>query len=430
MCERNWRSFLLGALLLLLLGGAANAQLSGSFGLDIIARRIPTTESDEIKLDTPSEFAELEFGIASNLDLTIGCGFATFDIDAAVNMAGPEHAVGTADIRIEAIPFYGATVENIHLLPEIWFAVPFEAVTDVNNLPNSVLIPPGDPLFVAGRLAVSGELGGFRLRCLMMLEDVSFPSPGTSYEPLYYAHSDQDFDVGSLFYATWVAQLGFTASATLGVNASTAATAVKGYSASGKVDPGNCFLSASIGGIPFGCVPTGIVTLLDSRVGMSFYVTTTQTLSGTLNFSARLADGTSVSSSLTLFKHPRTFGGVSLGGTVGCFRFGLQLERLELTSLSAGYDTSLNLGGMTGSFGFGLTGLERGLTGMSMRLSIAHGVLSASTNVAYAQRGEKFGFASLGANISLRFSPGILSFQATFGRFGLTRAAFGVGVSF
>jgi hypothetical protein len=430
MCGRIWRNLCALALLFLVLGGAAQAQLSGQFGLDIAARRIPTTESDEIKLDTPSEFAVLEFSIASNLDLKIGCGFATFDIDAAVNMAGPEHAVAAADIRIEPIPFYGATLEKVHLIPEVWFAVPFEAVTDVNNLPNSVLIPPGDPLFVTARLTTSAEVSGFRLRSLVMLEDINFPKPGSSYEPLYYEHVDQDFDVGNLFYATWTAQLGFSANATLGLNASTSGTAIKGYSASGSVDPGNCFLTGSVGGIPFGCVPTGIVTLFDSRVGMSFYVSTTQTLSGTLSFSARLADGTSVGASLTLFTHPRTFGGVSLAGSVGCFRFGVQLEGFELTSLSAGYDTSLNLAGTTGSFGFGLTGLERGLTGLSARLSLAYGVLSASTNVAYAQRGEEFGFASFGVNMSFRFSPGILSFQATFGRFGLTRAAFSVGVSF
>ncbi len=430
MCRRYWKGACLGVLVLAMSGLAVTAQLSGRFSLDIIARRIPTTESQEIKLDTPSEFAMLEFGIASNIDLSIGCGFATVLVDAAVNMAGPEHAVGIVDMLIEPIPLAGAILENLHLIPEIWFAVPFEAVTDVNKLPNSVLIPPGDPLFVTARLTTTLDVGGFRLKSLLMLQDLNFPSPSSSYTPLYYTTLDQTFACGSLFYATWTAQLGFSASATVGLNASSSSTAVKGYSASGSVDPDNCFLSGSVGGICFGDIPAGFVTLYDSQIGISFYVSTTQTLSGTLSFSARLKDGTSVGTSLTLFTIPHTFGGISLSGTAGCFRFGLRLDEMELTSLSAGYNTSLNLAGMTGSFSLGISGLERGLTGLSMNLSLAHGVLSAATNVAFAQRGTQFGFASFGANMSFRFSPGILSFQATFGRFGLTRAALSVGVSF
>ena len=90
----------------------------------------------------------------------------------------------------------------------------------------------------------------------------------------------------------------------------------------------------------------------------------------------------------------------------------------------------LIMGALTGRLSTSLTGLERGLTGLSTSLSVAHGMLSASTSMAYAERGDDFGFASLSTQISFRITPGILSFQATFGRFGLTRAALSVGVAF
>lgn len=91
------RRAFLGSLLLIvvvILGGVTTvAQLSGRFGLDLVARRIPTTLTGEIKLDTPSEFVMLEFAIASNLILDVDFGFADLNIDAVVNTAGPEHCV-------------------------------------------------------------------------------------------------------------------------------------------------------------------------------------------------------------------------------------------------------------------------------------------------------------------------------------------------
>jgi len=140
------RRALLGSLLLIvvvILGGVTTvAQLSGRFGLDLVARRIPTTLTGEIKLDTPSEFVMLEFAIASNLILDVDFGFAHLNIDAVVNTAGPEHCVIKAPINLGELPFYEITFDNLSIVPEMWFAVPFEAVTDVNNLPNSVIIPP------------------------------------------------------------------------------------------------------------------------------------------------------------------------------------------------------------------------------------------------------------------------------------------------
>jgi hypothetical protein len=412
----------------------ASGQLSGQFGLDLVARRIPTTLSGEIALDTPSEFAMLEFGIAANLDLKVDCGFADLVLDAATNMAGPEHAVGVADVHFEPIPLSGAIVENLHLIGEMWCAVPFAAVTDVNNLPNSVVIPPGDPLFVTARFATSFEIAGFSAKCLLMLQDINFPNPSSpaavQSPSLFYRAGDQEFDVGSLLTVSLSSPFGGSLSLAVGLNASQDATVVKGYSAAGRVDPGNCFLTGSVGGIPLCDVALGPFTLTDAQFGIGFSVSTTQTLSATASFSAGVGDGVSVSTSFTLFKGHDGYTGLNMTGAVGCFQYGVLLDELELTSLSAGSSIPFSMGALKGTFGVSATGLQRGLTGLSARLSLSQGLFSAGTNVAFAQRGADFGFASLGTQLAFRIPPGTISIQATFSRYGLTRASVSTGVTF
>jgi len=148
--------------LLAIAGCGAFAQLSGRFGLDLVARRIPTTLTGEIKLDTPSEFVMLEFAIASNLIINASFGFVDLDIDAVVNTAGPEHCIIKAPLNLDKLTFYEVEFDKLSIVPEMWFAVPFEAVTDVNNLPNSVIIPPGDIMFVKARVTLSTSISGFQ----------------------------------------------------------------------------------------------------------------------------------------------------------------------------------------------------------------------------------------------------------------------------
>jgi hypothetical protein len=270
-----------------------------------------------------------------------------------------------------------------------------------------------------------------------MLQDVEFPGPTASFVPLYYRLADQDFGLGSIFTASWASSLGSSFSVAFGLNASQGATVVKGYSASGRVDSGECstglcnyFLNGSVGGIPLCDVPLGIVSLTDAQMGVAFSVSTTQTLSATASFSAKVADDITISTSVTLFKSPHTSTGLHLAGSLGCFQFGMALDKVALTSMSARCGSAFNLGALTGSYDLSATGLERGLTGLSARLALSQGTFSASTNVAFAQRGADFGFASLGTQFAFRMPPGTISIQATFSRYGMTRASVGAGVSF
>ena len=419
-------------------GVASHAQLSGQFGLGIIARRIPTTLTGEIKLDTPSEFVMLEFAIASDAILNVDFGFFDLKLDAAVNTAGPEHFVIKAPSSFGGLPVYGIALDKLSIVPEMWFAVPFEAVMDVNNLPNSVVIPPGDILFVKTRVTFSTSVGGFAVKSLFMLEDVNFPSPGSSYTPLYYPVQSQSFAMGSLTTVSWRAQIGVSVNASIGINASTSGTSIKGYSDTGSVLPDNYFGRFGISGIKLGEIQLyGDTTFQNVQLGTSFTLTqnptqteATTAFNTTISLSGQLWDNVGISSSITLAPYPPSFGGVTLSITCEPFRLAFALDTMTLTSMSASISSGLNMGAMTGSWGASATGLERGMTGASVRLSLAQGIFSAGTSVSFATRGEAFGFASWASTLTFRLSPAVVTVQATFGRYGLTRAAVTAGVAF
>jgi len=418
-------------------GCMAFAQLSGRFGMDLVARRVPTTLTGEIKLDTPSEFVMLEFAIASNLIINASFGFVDLDIDAVVNTAGPEHCVIKAPINLGELAFYEITFDKLSIVPEMWFAVPFEAVTDVNNLPNSVVIPPGDIMFVKARVTFSTSISGFSVTQLAMLEDVNFPNPGSLYTPLYYPVQSQSFALGGLTSVSWRAQAGFSMSANIGVNASQSGRSVKGYSATGSVLPDNFFARVGISGIKLADMNLGGTAFQSVMLGTSFSFTQTPTqtegttaFNTTINLSGKLWDKVSIGGSVTVAPFPPKFGGVSLSISMEPFRLAFALDTMTLSSMSFSFSTGLNMGAMTGSFGLTASGLERGMTGLSMRLSLSQGIFSAGTSVAFANLAEKFGFASLGSTLTFRLSPAVVTVQATFGRYGLTRAAVTAGVVF
>ncbi len=428
----------LACLILFSCGVASRAQLSGQFGLSVITRRIPTTLTGEIKLDTPSEFVMLEFAIASQAILSVDLGLFDLDIDAAVNTAGPEHFVFKTPLSFGGLPVYGVPLDELSVVPEIWFAVPFEAVTDVNDLPNSVVIPPGDILFVTARATLSTSIAGFNVKTLIMLDDVNFPNPGSAYTPLYYGVQSQSFAIGSLISASWRAQMGVSVSAGLGINASSSAKNIKGHSAAGRVVPGDHFARFNISGIKLGDIQLYGTNVQDIQLGTGFAITKTAAqadpttaLNATITLSGQLWENVRISSSITLRPLPATFGGVTLSITAEPFRFAFALDTMTLDSMSASISSGLSMGAMTGSWGASLTGLEKGgLSGASVRLSLAQGIFSAQTSVSYATRGEQFGFASWASTLTFRFSPAVVTVQATFGRYGLTRAAVTAGVVF
>ena len=421
---------MIAAILIVLVTLPAHAQLSGRIDLDMIGRRIPTTVTGEIKLDTPSEFTMFELAIASKLDLTVRTGFIDPHVQAAINTAGLEHFVFTTPMQFDGPLLFG--FDDVGLVPEIWIAVPFENVVDVNNLPNSVMIPPGDPLLATARVTFSTSIAGFDLEQILMLDDVNFPSPSGSFDPLFYRHTDQDFHLGVLTQARWRANGGFSMNVQVGLSASSSSKSIKGHSSKGQVTPDNSFLRISVGGIRLATFSLFGVGEQAVVLGTSFAVSTgtDETYNTTVSISGPLWKGTTVSTSISFASSPPTVSQIRLSVDGGPFRLAIALDTLEILGLSASCGDSLNLGSISGSWSLSLTGLERGLTGMAVRLSLGQGGFSTDTSITFSERGDDFGFASWSTKLIFRFSPAVVSAQVTFGRYGLTRAAISTSVSF
>jgi len=254
---------------------------------------------------------------------------------------------------------------------------------------------------------------------------------------LYYPVQSQSFAVGSLTSASWRAQMGVSVSASIGVNASQGGKSIKGHSATGSAVPGNYFARFGISGIKLADINLYGTNLQSVMLGTSFTFTKTATqtdgstaFNTTINLSGKLWDKASISGSVTIAPFPPKFGGVTVSLSMEPFRVAFALDTLTLTSMSFSFSTGLNMGAMTGRFSTTASGLERGMTGLSMRLSLSQGIFSTSTNVSFANRAEKFGFASWGSTLTFRFTPAVVTVQATFGRYGLTRAAVTAGVVF
>jgi len=428
------RLLLICLVVLVFSGIQAVSQMAGRFGLDLIARPIPATLTDEIKLNTPSEFSALQFAVRSSIVLNVDFGIMDLDVDAATNLAGPEHLVIKTPLEFARVPGPSFTFEDVKLVPEMWFAVPFESVTDVNNLPNSVVIPPGDPLFVKSRFTVSTTVHGFRIQDLIMLEDVNFPNPSSSFTPLYYSVQSQSFALGSLINISWHASAGFNLSLVTGISADQGSNAIKGYSAMGRVRPGYFLERVSVTGIKLGDINTGQMTFHNVYIGSYFTLTVddgqTPSFSWTTSGSAKLADNISLSTSLTILPLPLKMGGLSMSIRAGAFSFGFGLDTLSIRSISANFNSPLNMGSMTGSAGMVISAGPSGLSGISMRLSLMQGTFSGGVNVSMSRTSTGFGFSSLSSNVNFRLSPAMISVRATFGRYGLTRASLSTQIVF
>jgi len=150
--------------------------LSGSTAVNPSAILLPCTLVGEIKLDTPCERTVFSWDLDMALKLRLSFSPSELWLDAVGGFAGFEHVILGAK----------GVLGGMTIQPELWFAVPFESVTDVNGLPNAAVIPPGDLLFAAARVEASGEVGGFSVRWVSVLQDLNFPNPGAGFPYLHY----------------------------------------------------------------------------------------------------------------------------------------------------------------------------------------------------------------------------------------------------
>jgi len=409
----------------------AAPTLSGNTTVNLSALPLPCTLVGETKLDTPCERTVFSWDLDIALRFTL-----TFDddtnlwLDATAGFAGFEHVIAGAE----------GCLGEIVLKPELWLAVPFESIADVNQLPNSAIIPPGDMLFAAAQVQANWRAEGFRIQWTSVFQDLNFPNPGTDFGPLRYGVQSQSFALGTLIkVSTAIAgDIGF--SVQVGLGAEPGGFRVKGYSTSVRASPERLFATISVTNISVSCpwcrVPGFPVDGI--KLGLTFVVEPKGdpflTLRGSI--AATVLDNVRVSTSLSLVvPQGIQWGGFSVSATTPFGSLNLHFDpqgEFKSGTLNMGYRAQLNLGWASGTFSARATATsEHGISSASASLSVSQGNFSSSYQLAYAYQSDRgLAFASFSLRFRLNLNPLQVGVHFTFGRYGLGRFTVSTGYVF
>jgi hypothetical protein len=373
-----------------------------------------------MQLNTPAELTLLKFGMESDIDCTVKFWDGAFHLNSAINIAGLERVI--ADL---SLPF-GFVDTKL----EIWSAVPFETVTDVDHFTNWVVIPPGDLMFVKTRMRASGTISGVDFDNLFMIEDVNFPNPNADFIPLEYPVQSQSFHAGDILTISFEPVPGVTVRSITNFCASSSANTVKGYSASGSVDADESLCdfccwdeTISITGLEYCGIPFWFSLTVDP--------TTADVLRLTGGGSFSKFGGLELSGSFSLF--PLLIGGYSFSFTwCDMITASVSLSnKFELQSLrfSGGFD--IPFGAMTGRLtSSGTFAADLKATSLTLGVSATQGTFSGGLTVAVTQQNGDLRLSSVSSSLGMTFTPVRITGSILFARTGLRQASVTVGVTF
>jgi hypothetical protein len=398
--------------------------------VNLSAIPLPCTLVGEIKLDTPCERTVFSWDLDMAINLKLSFSPSELWLDAVGGFAGFEHVILGAK----------GVLGGVTIQPELWFAVPFESVTDVNNLPNAAVISPGEMLFTAARVEASREVGEFNVRWVSVLQDLNFPNPGADFPYLHYGVQSQSFAAGSYVTVSGPVVGPVRFSLQLGMGAEPGAYQVKGYSKSGKAVPGRLYARLSLSSIPIVCPYCDSVGLpiSDVTLGLSFRIEPKGdpflSLTGSINLKA--FEMVRVGTSFTM-KLPAgiEWGGISVSAPTQFGTLNLHFDpkgEFESGTLNMSYRTDLNLSWTSGTFMARATATsEHGISSASASLSLGQGTFTSNYNLAYAWRSDKgLSFASFALRFKINLNPLQVGVHLTFGRYGLGRFTVSTGYVF
>lgn len=414
------------------LSEASTGILSGGTTVNIAVRPVPCT-LDPPMLDTPCEWSLLAWDIDVNINLRCSFDNMAVLLNTVFGIAGIEYVAPGAEIKLGDHTLKGTLL----------FATPFQAVTDIYNQPNTVVIPYGDLLFAGASLEVSLRFGTSSVRWLVAFQDLNFPNPGSIYnppgwppgEPLLYGAEHQEFAMGSLITISTRISESLPLSLQMGLGARPGSLSVKGYSLSGKVDPDSLFLSVHISGLGVPC-PWCPGPIGEPRIGIAVrfepWSERFWTLTGSVT--VLLFDLAMAGTSFSLSTGGVSWGGISINipHTLGTLT--LQLDpsgELMAMTLSWAYRHQFVVGRTRGTCGFGGSWVDgRGVIGMNYHLTLNQALFSSSYGLSYAWRSDKnaLGFTALRLRFTLNISPVQFSVPLVFGRGGLS--SFGISAGY
>jgi len=422
---------LLGWLVLVCLFGIVGAgemlDIDGRYQLDVVLVPIPATLVGEIQLDSPAELTVFKTGVESTLDLSVAFWDGAFHLNTAMNIAGLERVI--VDLA--------APLGPIGLTTEIWLAVPFETVTDINHFTNWVVVPPGDLMFVDGRITAEIEISEITFKNLLMIEDVTFPDPALDFVPLQYPVQDQSFHIGDILLVTSEPYPGVTVTSTTLLCASLETRAVKGWSATGSVD-----LACSLCDDFCFKETLGISGLEYCGVSLWFNLTLNPLADPALDSGdpiIELSGGGSMSGlwslgltgSFSLL--PLDITGFSFSTTLcDVISASIQLgEDLNFESASLRSQVGIDTGIMQGSTSATCTIVAgEGVTSLTLGASLTHGTISGGLVWAFVQDSGSLRLGSVTSRFRLDFAPASFAVSVAFGRSGLVQAAITAWLSF
>ncbi|TFH08228.1 MAG: hypothetical protein E4H08_08145 [Candidatus Atribacteria bacterium] len=421
---RRWILPAVAMVLLLASGFVGYSQpldVSGRFGLDTIMIPMPATLSNDVQVETPAEYSVFKCALEASLRFSATWDNVRLDWDSAMNIAGPERA-----ILESIIPLGPVTIK-----PELWFAVPFETVTDIDHFTNYIVIPPGDVMFVKTRWTVEGSYGGIDFNLLFLLEDVGFPDPGADFAALTYPLQSQSFRYGSILTVAAEVYPGVTLSSVTNINADGGSNAVKGHSASGQAyrscDPRNDSWfneTLTLRGLRYGDVPFWVRVKIDPLADPMFDI------SGGGSLTLDMFD-LELSGSISLF--PTDVSGFSFSGSIcDSVQVSVSLsEQLHFQGASLSSSSSLDLGLMSLQIS-GSTSVVagEGIPGFNFSASVTQGTFSGSMSVAISDQQDVYRLTSFSARFSVTQAPAAYSVSVAFGRTGLKRATVSIGMVF
>ncbi len=395
---------------IVVLGSAID--ISGQYGLDVQAIPIPATLVDEIQLDSPAKFTVFRFGLDSILDLHIDYGGLSTSLNGAMSVAGLERCILEASIPLGAFLFE----------PEMWFAAPFESVTDINHFSNWVAIPPGGELmFVTARCTISAQFGGLDINNLFMIQDVMFPNPGADFVPLTYSVQSQSFHVGDILTVSAEVVPGVTLRSVTNFFANSSSTHVMGWSGRGSVDKDATLCddfafteTLTLSGIEYCGVSLWLSLAVDPCDPEPLVATGGGTISGMWELD--------VSGSFSLF--PIGISGFSFSTSLcDMITMSVQLsDAFEVESASFSCRAQIDTGMMQGSVysNCSFTAAD-GFTFLSLGSQLTHGTISGGLACGIGKENNSLRLISVSPSLSFRLAPITATVSARFGRSGLVQ---------
>ncbi len=410
-----WATLWAVGAVLVVYGVAVRADVTGSFGINVLYGPLPCTQVVVGPAQTPANLGDqpcettvYKLDFQGDLNVNVAISGLVVGLHSHLGNTGLEDTIVT----------FNAVLGVLDVYDEFVFAQPFGRVTDNSGTENFICYEnaPGsgecDLFFVKKRVTASVGLGGLELTNLAMLEDVNFPDctrlPGFLCDPVpptpVYTPEAQSFGFGDVLTLQGQTPSGVTIRGATGLCAQYAYNLIKKHVWFYTVNP-DCaagtqtpspkpplffdFESVEVVGVPLASDLTLTVSALcDQTTGFACRWTLEAAHTG-----SPLFNPIELSATFTSLAGPFTFSGGKLIVSAGSGTLEIRLDgTLEVDLLLATFQLTLNPDTNPATLEVNLTidakesfpGDQTGLEGAAFSLSVERAGLDLTLSALYA----------------------------------------------